>query len=182
MKVKLILCFCIVSLFVAADVGMARLGESAAESVKRYGPLVIEGFVQMIPLHEDALEMRYHYRGWRIRAAYVEDSTIIIFYSKLAPGNSSEGILADDEIEAILRAESQGNAWQKVARGTKLTTSKKYQTIFDSATRLWKNPNGSVAWTSSNFGISLISSEGLAFDLDQLKLKEEKRKKNIPEF
>lgn len=90
--------------------------------------------------------------------------------------------MADDEIEAILEAESQDHLWQKVPRGTRLTASNRYQKFFDGATRLWKNPNGSVAWTSTDFGICLISSAGLAFDINQAKIKEENRKKNIPDF
>lgn len=182
MKKYLVCSICFYFLFLYSVLSFARLGESMAESAKRYGSPVIEPSVHMTPLYKGISEKRYHHSGWCIRAAYAEDSTISIHYMKLARQNSKEALLYDDEIEAILQSESAGHRWKKVPRGTKRTKAEKYQKYFNSSIRLWINTNGSVAWMSTNFGIAVISREGLVFDANQVQKKERTRKASIPKF
>lgn len=70
----------------------------------------------------------------------------------------------------------------KVKRGTKITNSKKYQGYFNSSSRVWKRGDGEVAWVSGNSALSVISSEGLEFEVQSQDQKEKQRKASIKDF
>jgi hypothetical protein len=90
--------------------------------------------------------------------------------------------LQNDEIQAILKAESSGYQWMKVKRGKKVTNSKKYQGNFNISTRVWIRGDGAVAWVSGNSVLSVISSEGLNYDVQSNVRKEKQRKASINQF
>ena len=101
---------------------------------------------------------------------------------KLVGAGTLEATLKNDEIAAILRAEGGGNVWNEVKRGTKLTNAKRYQGYFNIATKLWKNSNGAIVWISGNRALSLISPQGLTFEMRKEQNKEKHRKANIMQF
>lgn len=101
---------------------------------------------------------------------------------KLARQSTPDAVLQKDEIQAVLKAESGGYKWMKVERGTKVTSSKKYQGYFNSSSRVWKRGDGAVAWVSGNSALSVISREGLEFEDQFQDVKEKQRKASIKNF
>lgn len=160
----------------------ARLHESLSEAKARYGAPVKESSVIMVPLLKGTKELRYHHNGWRIRSAFINNQTVIISYMKLARQSTPDAVLQKDEIQAILKAESGGYKWVKVKKGTKVTSSKKYQGYFNSSSRVWKRGDGAVAWVSGNSALSVISSEGLDFEVQPHVQEEKQRKASIKDF
>ncbi len=132
----------------------ARLHESPTEAESRYGAPVAESSVIMLPLLKGTQELRYHHNGWRIRSAFINNQTAIISYMKLETQSTPDAVLQNDEIQAILKAESGGYQWMKAKRGTKVTNSKKYQGYFNSSSRVWKRGDGAVTWVSGNSALS----------------------------
>lgn len=160
----------------------ARLHETLSEAKARYGMPVNEFGIIMLPLLKGTKELRYHHHGWRIRSAYVNDRAVIICYMKLARQSTPDAVLKDDEMQAILKAESDGYKWLNVDRGTKVTNSKKYQGYFNSSSRVWKRGDGAVAWVSGNSALTVISPEGLNYEVQFQNRKEEQRKASITDF
>ena len=161
----------------------ARLYESPSQTKVRYGTSVTEPSVITLPLMKGTTEKWYHHNGWRIRSAYLNNKTVMITYQKLGRQGTPETSLKEDEIQAILKAEAAGHYWKKVERGTQLTKSKKYQSYFKSSSKLWINPNGSVAWVPGGIHVfCLISKEGLALEINQVATEERQRKESIKSF
>jgi hypothetical protein len=160
----------------------ARLLESPSQAIARYGAPVKEPSVIMLPLFNGTNEIRYHHNGWRIRSAYLNDRAVIMSYMKLARQSTPYVVLQNDEIQAILKAESGGYQWMKVKRGRKLTNSKKYQGNFNISTRVWIRGDGAVSWVSGNSVLSVISREGLNYDVQSHNQKEKQRKSSIKDF
>lgn len=160
----------------------ARLYESPADAKVRYGAPVKESSFLMPPLLKGTKELRYHHHGWRIRSAYLRDQAVIMSYMKLARPNTAESILQEDEIQAILEAESGGYRWVKVQKGMKVTNSIKYQGYFNSSNKVWRRGDGAVAWAAGDNAVFVISREGLSFDIQSHKQKEKLRKASIKHF
>lgn len=169
-------------LLISREALQARLYETPSEAKARYGAPVTESSIIMVPLFKGTKELRYHHNGWRIRSAFINNKTAIISYMKLARQSKPDAVLKNDEIQAILKAESGGYQWMKVKRGPKVTNSKKYQGYFNSSSRVWKRGDGAVAWVSGNNAISVISREGLSYDVQSQEKKEKQRKEGITDF
>ena len=91
----------------------ARLYESPDESEARYGHPVTEPSTITMPLMKGTTEKWYHHNGWRIRSAYSKNQTIMITYQKRGRQSTPEARLMEDEIQAILNAETGGHYWKK---------------------------------------------------------------------
>lgn len=174
--------FIVSFLLAIASISHARLHETPSEAQSRYGAPVKELSVIMVPLLKGTKELRYHHHGWRIRSAYINNQIAIISYSKLARQSTSDAVLQNDEIHAILKAESDGYKWMKVKRGAKVTNSKKYQGYFNSSSRVWKRGDGALAWVSGNSAISVISIDGLNYEIQSQGKKETQRKASVKHF
>lgn len=172
----------LVVILMFGQISHAHLYETPSETKARYGTPVKEPSVIMVPLLKGTKELRYHHHGWRIRSAYIDNQTAIISYMKLLRQSTPEAVLQNDEIQAILEAESDGYKWMKVKKGTKVTNSKKYQGYFNSSSRVWKRGDGAVAWVSWNRAISVISKVGLNYEVQSGVVKEEQRKANTKHF
>ena len=175
--------FKIVFLIVAIPyLSHARLYESPSDAKERYGAPVNESSAIMLPLLKGTKELRYHHNGWRIRSAYLNDQSVIMSYMKLERQSTPDAVLQNDEIQAILKAESGGYQWVNVEIGTNVTNSKTYQGYFNSSSRLWKRGDGAVAWVSGNNALSVMSSEGLGFEVQSQNHREKQRKVGVSDF
>lgn len=172
----------IILIIIFATPAHARLYETPTEAATRYGAPVKESSVIMVPLLKGAKELRYHHHGWRIRSAFINNQTAIISYMKLTRQSTPEAVLQMDEIQAILQAESDGYQWVKVEKGMKVTNSKQYQGYFNSSSGVWKRGDGAVAWVNGNRAISVISNEGLNYEVQSQHRKKNQRKANIKDF
>lgn len=182
MIISTFMCVWGIAVIFSPGLAHARINETPSEAKARYGAPVYESSVVMLPLLQGTKELRYHHNGWRIRSAFINNKTAIISYMKLARQSTPDAVLQNDEIQAILKAESGGYQWMKVKRGKKLTNSKKYQGNFNSSSRVWKRGDGAVAWVSGNSAMNVISREGLNFEIQSHVQREEQRKESVTDF
>ncbi len=177
--VGVLIAFCLSFLVLSSSV-QARLRDNVTGSIARYGSPVDESGMIMIPLLKGTKEMRFHHHGWRIRAAFLGNRTVVISYMKIhSPG--SDTLLQKDEIEAILRVESQGYKWVRLEKGDIITASRKYQEIANSSDTVWKNGKGAIAWVGANRALTIIS-EGMQLDVDLQMEREKKRRTSLQHF
>lgn len=181
LKIRFYISTLIIVIFISTPVH-ARLYETPSEAKSRYGAPVKESSVIMVPLLKGTKELRYHHHGWRIRVAFINNQTAIISYMKLARQSTPEAVLHIDEMNAILEAESGGYQWIRVKKGTRVTNSQKYQKYFNISSWVWTRGDGAVAWVSGNSAISVISREGLNYEVQSQHRKENQRKANIKHF
>ena len=121
----------------------ARLGETEAQSQARYGAPTPElAAPKDKPLLEGAKEIIYHFEGWRVRAAFLNNTTARIEYVHL-PENGVPRQVTEDEARAILDAEKGSYAWreEKPRTGSKELNSLK--TALEG--RRWERSDHAVA-------------------------------------
>jgi hypothetical protein len=93
----------------------ARLGETEAQSAARYGsPSEDVRAASGKPLLPGAREAVYETGDWRIRAAFVDGTTVRIEYTKLRDAASGR-MPQPNEIQAILAAEKDRYSWREEA-------------------------------------------------------------------
>jgi hypothetical protein len=126
-----------------AHAAQARLGETEAQSKARYG----EPNPDLLgpndkPLLPGATEQAYLFQDWRVRAAFVNGTTVRIEYVHV-PGGTPKKLTAA-EIETILEAENGGKfSWreQKPRTGSKELNALK--TFFEG--RTWERSDHAEA-------------------------------------
>ena len=109
----------------------ARLGENEARAKARYG----EPTPDLIgpndkPLIAGAKEHAYNFQGWRVRAAYVGGITHRIEYIKL-PENGQFKPFTEDELQAVLTAETGKYKWREDKPRTGYDSLNKLQTAVE---------------------------------------------------
>jgi hypothetical protein len=100
------------ALLATAAAAFARLGETEAQSIARYGPQD-NGLIRAgePPLLRGARELAFSQPGWRIRAAFADGVTVAIEYQKL--GDALDGRrISPEDIKAILEAEKGRGIWR----------------------------------------------------------------------
>src|SRR4051812_20172750 len=106
MKILLTAAFAWMTLSASTPFAHARLGETEGQSQVRYGqPREDLRSPQDKPLVAGSIEKQYGFEGFRVRAAFAEGRCIAIEYAHI-PENSIPKQFSDDEVRAILAAES----------------------------------------------------------------------------
>jgi hypothetical protein len=97
----------------------ARLGETEAQSIARYGPqdnnLIKPGEQPLLP---GARELAFSQPGWRIRAAFVGGVALAMEYQKTTEAEDGRQLSRQD-IQAILEAEKSKGVWRAEVMGPK---------------------------------------------------------------
>jgi len=95
----------------------ARLGDTERQCIERYGsaeppPRFVTDVNTLLPgAHQSAT---YRYQGYRIEVAFLNGRVVRQRYHRTQAVNGSLN-LSDAEIEAILKAESDGGTWKRVS-------------------------------------------------------------------
>ncbi|MDY0390359.1 MAG: hypothetical protein RBQ88_05475 [Desulfobulbus oligotrophicus] len=133
-------------------------------------------------LLRSALNEAYHYQGWKIRVGYLNGRAVRIAYSRLPQKNVSPQ-LKDDEIAAVLEAESHGGHWKQLKPASLFSVKNSGNKIFDHAPFRWSNNNKCIAYCPMGRMIIYIESpEAVMWEQSIENEKEVKRKENIPRF
>jgi len=178
MRIYLIL---ISTLLITPAIASARLGEYQKDNQARYGNAVKENFT-VSPLLRSALNEAYHYQGWKIQVGYMNGRAVRIAYSKLPQKNVSPQ-LKDDEIAAVLEAESHGGQWKQLKPASLFSVKNSGNKTFDHAQLRWSNNNKCIAYCPLGRMIVYIESpEAVMWEQSIENEKEVKRKENIPRF
>lgn len=160
---------------------LARLGETKQQDIARYGNPVKDQD-RFSPILKNAITSTYSFQGWKIRAGYLEGLAVRISYSKLPqPGYSPR--LEEDEITAILNAETHGGNWEKLRPASLLNNKKSGNNLFDGSQLRWINTNGNIAYTLlGNTTLYIESPTALIWEKRIDLKKEDRRKESIPQF
>jgi hypothetical protein len=166
----------------AALSASARLGETEAESERRYGPPMktLEDPLHYTPLIEGAVNHTYKFQGWYIRTAFVEGRAARIVYMKILAKDVKPPI-QDDELQAILAGEAGGGRWQVKSNATLDPGQLLVVAVTNPST--WINSNGNSAHIAApRYMITLESPAAAAFIQARAAAKEQQRKANVPKF
>jgi hypothetical protein len=155
----------------------ARLGESQAASRSRYGAPV-EGESEEPPLLPGAVEKVYSFNGFRIRAAFLNDVTVRIAYTRA----KEEGVpitkgIEQAEIDAILDAEKGKSRWKEDAARRPNPLEKLEQAAKAAfGGRSWERGDNKATAKilQLNQGILIDTKEAVAWAEKQAKLQKEK--------
>ena len=151
------------ALFITAALPLhARLGETEAQSQQRYGAPTPEliGATDK-PLLAGAKEVAFNFQGWRVRAAFVNDTTARIEYVHL-PENNAPKPISEAEIEAILDGEKGKFAWKEEKPKTGNKGLDALKTMFDG--RKWERSDHALAILKANLLLTLELHEVEAYE------------------
>jgi hypothetical protein len=175
----------ILVLFIAIgfpSISFARLGETVQQNIARYGNPVKDYNDTVSPILRNADTKPYNFKGWKIRAGYLEGHAVRITYSKLSQGDRSL-LLKEDEISAILNAESLEGKRKKLPPRSFFNSDKSGNILFDSALIRWINTNNSIAYILiGNSTLYVETPAATKWDQSLERQKEIKRKESIPKF
>jgi hypothetical protein len=150
----------------------ARLGETEAECLNRYG----KSATTFAPLLDGAINHQYNYQGWRIRVAFINGKAARLSYHKTGESGGSLYI-QPDEAQAILAGEVGGGQWKEK---TNLTIN---PIAAMNKPKTWKNTNGNIAYLEAmKTALVVETPEVEAFIKAQREEKEQQRKASTPKF
>lgn len=132
-------------LLLLSSSALARLGETEAESTKRYGaPTTTLAAPTDKTLLEGAKEVTYSYEGWRVRVAFLNGKAARMEYAKLPEGGALKK-LSETEVNAILEAEKGQNSfrWKEEKPRTGFEGLNKLQTAVQG--RRWERSDHAIA-------------------------------------
>ena len=155
------------------------MGETIAQCDQRYGPQKQSPGDNMFALLSGPgiTNRTYRYQGWIIGNAFIRGRAAMIRYSK---ANSQK--IENDEVQAILKAESYGGAWTKKWQYG-FNPAKNLQNIL-SHPKLWTNGIGAEAYFENPLYGSFVIKAPIVEQYKKAKAAaaEQRRKSSIPEF
>lgn len=153
----------------------AKLGESQDETILRYGKRAKPGLI-LGSLLRGAPEHVYHYKGWLIRAAFVDGKVARQSFQKMGP---NAGKISDHEIEAILEPEGGLVAWQAVRQADATALAMPML-----ATKRWRRATDGATATLLPPGLQFVVESPAAGEFERRTKaeKEDSEKKAVPKF
>lgn len=169
------------TLLIIPAIASARLGESQRDNQARYGNLVKDNYT-ISPFLRGAINETYHFQGWNIKVGYLNGRAVRIAYSKL-PQKDVSPQMKDDEIAAVLQAESHGGQWKQMKPASLFSLKNSGNKRFDHAPIRWSNTNKCIAYCPLGRMIIYIESpEASIWEQSIENEKEVIRKESIPRF
>lgn len=163
----------------------ARLGDSVEVSQRRYGLPVTSAADKVNPIMKDLLVETYNYKGWTIKAAYLNNHTVRILYGR-KPQPDLSPFLQDYELDAILNAEAHGGTWTRLRKKSiveeAFLPTKHPNKMFVHAQKAWLNTNGCIAYTPNGMSLYIDTPDATKWETTMSQAKVEKRKLETPDF
>src|ERR1044071_3594990 len=145
----------------------ARIGESATQLADRYGmpkeTVSNKTADKMSPLMEGAIHHNYEFRGWKIRAAFLQldGPCVRADYQKIFRAGTKPQI-QDYELAAITLANTPaGMSWKKVMYQNPSSpdkiVNKAVEAYFGEAfgQKMWQRTDGAILWERSELIVRL---------------------------
>ncbi len=170
----------LLSLLAAPLSSPARLGENEAQSQARYGePKPQFSSPLDKPLLPGAKEVIYHFEGWRVRVALVNNLTCRVEYVHVPEGSTPQPV-TDADIKTILEAEKGAYSWreQKPKTGSKDLNALK--SLFDG--RTWERADHATASLKANILFVLETRDADAIEKKLTKQPVATPVKPVPKF
>lgn len=140
----------------------ARLGETEAQSQARYGAPAPELAAPTDkPLIEGAKEVIYHFQGWRIRVAFLNNLAARMEYAHV-PENGAPKQITEEEVTAILAAEKGTFSWREEKPRTGYRELNALKTLFEG--RQWERSDHATANLKLNLLLVLEAREVAAHE------------------
>jgi hypothetical protein len=169
----------------------ARLGETEVQFADRYGaPKDNPASDKIFPLLEGAIQHRYEYEGWKIRAAFIEPDgrAVRMEYSKIIePGVNAT--IQDYELQAIMNANTPAETtWKQIAYNNPDSPNKGLSKLFESyignaiGEKMWQRSDGATLWLRSKMIFRLELSAAREYEAKLKAEKEEKARASVPQF
>ena len=173
-----LICAVIIATAMSALKASARMGESIAQSDLRYGVSnVIPYNISVSGLSGPGVTNRtYRYQGWTIWTTFIQGRAAMLRYSK-----AKSQKIEDDEVQAILKAETFGGEW--TPKSNRALNPLKGMANAVARPAVWTNSIGAEAYyemTRSSFVIKAPIVE--QYKKAQADSAEQQRKSSIPEF
>ncbi|PYL64580.1 MAG: hypothetical protein DMF25_06580 [Verrucomicrobia bacterium] len=178
--------------FCAANRSDARVGETSLQFVDRYGaPKDTPSSKSMdknSPLLEGAIHHVYEYRGWKIRAAFLQldGPAVRVEYSK-TPVAGANPFVRDYELQAIMTANTPaGMTWTQIAYDNSDSLNKGIAKAVEASVsvgqKMWRRTDGAILWSRGDIIIRLDLPPAREYE-QQLKIqKEQKARASVPQF
>jgi len=175
---------------VLPSTGLARLGETVSECERRYGGSLAgeEGrrVAQYNKLLAGLQEREFRYDGFQVRIAY-DDSTQPVLSIRYI--NEASRRLTDEQIAAILNANSNGQEWKRDDSKFRMPGTGAAPTLFQNLTMgmimktgAWVRSDGALAYVGPMRGYLVIDSPE-ALEIREAAITGEKAKREVvPKF
>ena len=185
--------FLFLSLIIPAIV-QARIGETEIQFADRYGSpkdtLSAKTADKMSPLIEGAIHRTYEFRGWRIRAAFLEldGPCVRVDYQKILRAGTKPQI-QDYELQAITLANTPaGTTWKKVMFHNPAAPDKIFNKAVEaslggaSGQEMWQRSDGAMLWLRSGLIVRLDLPEAREHEGQTKAANEQKARASVPSF
>ncbi len=140
----------------------ARIGETEAQSQTRYGAPAPELAAPTDqPLLAGAKEVIYHFQGWRVRVAFLDNVAARMEYLHL-PENGALKPISDAEVTAILNAEKASYSWRERKPKTGSKELNALKTFFDG--KQWERSDHATAVLKANLVLVIDAREVEAYE------------------
>jgi hypothetical protein len=115
-------------LLLSVSTSHARLGETEAQCLQRYGPSKTDAptrsLMRSFPLLPGAPERSWDYQGWGIHAAFDATGQVIRIRYQKRPKTGANQFIEDFEFKAILEANGGASNWAPHSQPTGLSPTR----------------------------------------------------------
>ncbi len=176
--------------FCVANRSDARVGETSLQFVDRYGPPKdtpsSKSMDNNSPLIEGAIHHTYQYKGWKIRAAFLQldGPAVRMDYSKLGVNPQ----IPDYELQAIFAANTPaGMTWTRMAFDNLDSPNKSFaktaEPFVSVGERMWRRTDGAILWSRGDLMLIRLELPAAREYEEQLKIrKEQQARASVPQF
>jgi hypothetical protein len=176
------------------SIAQARIGDTAIQFADRYGSPKetpsTKTADRMWPLIEDGIHRTYEYRGWKIRAAFLEldGPCLRMDYQKILTAGTKPQI-QDYELQAITLANTPaGMNWKKVMFHNPAAPDKIFnkavEAFFGDAfgQEMWQRSDGAILWLRSSLIVRLELPAAREHEAQMKAANEQKARASVPQF
>ncbi len=169
-------------------IAQARIGETSLQFVDRYGPPKDSQLTKIMdkssPLLKGAIHHTYQYRGWKIRAAFLQlDGPAVRMDFQKIPA----AVIQDYELQAIMSANAPaGMSWQRIAYDNPDSPNqgltKAAEGLFAVGQKMWRRNDGAILWLRSHSIVRLELPIARQHEAQLKSAKEQKARASVPQF
>jgi hypothetical protein len=180
------------SLILSSTAAFARIGETPLQFVARYGPPKDTSSSKIadknFPLLEGAIHHTYEYKGWKIRAAFLQldGPAVRMEFAKL-PQPGASPTIKDYELEAIMAGNTAaGMRWTPIAYDNPDSPNqglaKAMEQFVAVGQKMWKRSDEAILWLRSDFVVRLELPAAGEHEAKLKAAREQIARASVPQF
>lgn len=179
-------------LILSSTAAVGRIGETPLQFVARYGPPKDTSSSKIadknFPLLEGAIHHTYEYKGWKIRAAFlqIDGPAVRMEFMKL-PQPGASPTIKDYELEAIMTGNTPaGMTWVPTAYDSSDSPNqglaKAMEQFVAVGQKMWKRSDGAILWLRSDLAVRLELPAAREYEARLKAAKEQIARTSVPQF